>query len=143
MATKYIVTRTEQDSSETVLATKSKKSDAIALANADRDKNRRTVTVRTDKGTEVHVVKGVRPMKSTPRYSRTVELPEGFELPEGARPAYLRKKHDSLIVAFDNDEKDARYGIVRLSSGELLEQRFAKTREAGAHVLTIEAPAKA
>jgi hypothetical protein len=143
MSKNYTITRTEQDASETLVGSKAKKADAIALAEADRAANRRTVTVRTHTGTVVHEVKGVRPMKSTPRYSRTVELPEGFKLPEGARPAYNRKRHDALIVAFDDAESDERYGIVRLSSGKLLKQRFAKTREAGQFVLTLEAPVKA
>jgi hypothetical protein len=143
MSKNYTVVRVEQDSTETLVGSKAKKADAIALADAERASSRRTTIVRTHTGTEVHRVAGVRPMKSTPRYSRTVELPEGLELPEGARPAYLRKKHDALIVAFDDAEKDERYGIVRLSTGKSLKNRFSKTREAGAFVLTLEAPVKA
>lgn len=141
MSTKYIVTRENADATLTEVATKAKKSDAIAIADQERADSRRTVRVHTDKGTLVHEVKGVRPMKSTPRFSRTVELPEGFEIPEGARPAYLRLKHDAVIVAFDGEEdKTKRYGVVRVSTGKLQKQRFAKTRDAGKFVLTLESP---
>lgn len=140
MSKNYTVTRTEQDRTETLVGSKAKKSDAIALAESDRAANRRTVTVRTHTGTEVHVVKGVRPMAITPRFSKVVTMPEGVETPEGATPAYLRLKHDAVIVRFAEAEKDARYGVVRVSTGKLLKNRFAKTREAGQFVLGIESP---
>lgn len=144
MSTKYIVTRENADATLTEVATKAKKSDAIAIADKERADSRRTVRVHTDKGTLVHEVKGVRPMKSTKRYSRVVELPEGFEVPEGARPAYLRKRHDALILAFDpaegSDEK-VEYAVQRLSTGKVYKQRFAKTRDAGQFVLGINPPA--
>lgn len=117
----------------------SKKAKAIELAVQSKKTSRKTHTVETSSGTVVHTEKGVRGMKITPRYSRTVELPEGFELPEGARPAYLRSRHDALIVALDGDEGTT-YDVYRLSTGELEAEGFDKTREAGAHVLTMEKP---
>lgn len=141
MSKNYSIVRVESDKSETVVGSKAKKADAIALAESDRASSRRTNIVRTHTGTEVHRVEGVRPMKSTPRFSKVVEMPEGVEVPEGARAAYLRLRHDAVIVAFDNEEdKSKRYGVVRVSTGKLQKQRFAKTREAGAFVLTLESP---
>ncbi len=138
---KYIITRQNADSSVTEIDVKSNKAKAIEIAEAERAESRRTVQVHTDKGTLVHEVKGVRPMASTPRYSKIVEMPEGVEVPEGARPAYLRLKHDAVIVAFDGEEdKTKRYGVVRVSTGKLQKARFAKTRDAGQFVLTLETP---
>ena len=140
MSKNYTVSRIEQDGTQTQHGSKAKKGDAIALADADRASSRRTNIVRTHTGTVVHEVKGVRPMRITPRFSKLVEMPEGVEVPEGARPAYLRLKHDAVIVAFDDAEKDDRYGVVRVSTGKLLKQRFGKTRDAGQFVLTLESP---
>lgn len=141
MSKNYSIVRVESDSTETVIGSKAKKADAITLAETDRAETRRTTIVRTHTGTEVHRVAGVRPMKSTPRFSKVVEMPEGVEVPEGARPAYLRLKHDAVIVAFDDEEdKDKRYGVVRVSTGKLQARRFARTRDAGQFVLTLESP---
>lgn len=142
MATKYIVTVQDQSGEFAQVKTLSSKPKALELAQATRDETRRTTQVHTDKGTLVEEIKGVRPMKSTPRFSKVVEMPEGVEVPEGARPAYLRLRHDAVIVAFDGEDVDPeqRYGVVRVSTGKLQKQRFAKTREAGAFVLTIESP---
>ena len=137
---KYIVSVQDQSGEFTEVGSKGKKDKALELAQATRDETRRTVQVHTDKGTLVEEIKGVRPMKSTPRFSKVVDMPEGVEVPEGARPAYLRLKHDAVIVAFDDAEKDDRYGVVRVSTGKLLKQRFGKTRDAGQFVLTLESP---
>lgn len=131
MSKNYTIVRVESDKSETVVGSKAKKSDAIALAEADRAENRRTTIVRTHTGTQVHEVKGVRPMASTPRFSKVVEVPEGIEIPEGARPAYLRLKHDAILVHFADAEKEKQYGVVRVSTNKLLKNRFARTRDAG------------
>lgn len=141
MSKNYTVVRVESDKSETLVGSKAKKADAVALADSDRASSRRTTIVRTHTGTEVHRNEGVRPMKKTPRFSKVVTMPEGVPVPEGARPAYLRLRHDAVIVAFDGEEDpEKRYGVVRVSTGKLQKQRFAKTREAGAFVLTIESP---
>lgn len=137
---KYIVTVQNQSGEFTEVASKSNKAKALELAQATRDESRRTVQVHTDKGTLVEEIKGVRPMKSTPRFSKVVEMPEGVEVPEGARAAYLRLKHDGVIVHFADAEKDKQYGIVRVSTGKLIKQRFARTRDAGDFVKTLETP---
>lgn len=141
MSKNYTIVRVEQDATETLVGSKAKKADAISLAEADRATSRRTTIVRTHTGTEVHRVAGVRPMKSTPRYSRVVPVPEGVTLPEGARLAYRRTKHDALILAF-GEGKETEYAVQRISTGKVYKQRFAKTREAGAFVLGITPPAK-
>lgn len=133
MATKYLVLNADSEQ----VAEKSDKKAAIKIAVEQREATRKTHRVVTSAGTEVHVEKGVRAMKRTPRYTRTVELPEGFKLPEGARPAYLRKRHDSVIVAMHDDE-GVSYDVYRLSSQERIGSGFALTREAGAFVLTVE-----
>ena len=137
---KYIVSVQDQSGEFTEVGSKGKKDKALELAQATRDETRRTVQVHTDKGTLVEEIKGVRPMKSTPRFSKVVDMPEGVEVPEGARPAYLRLKHDGVIVHFADAEKDKQYGIVRVSTGKLIKQRFARTRDAGAFVKTLETP---
>ena len=46
-----------------------------------------------------------------------------------------------LEGAFDDEEdKSKRYGVVRVSTGKLAKQRFAKTRDAGQFVLGLESP---
>lgn len=142
MSKNYTIVRVESDKSETLIGSKAKKADAITLAETDRAENRRTTIVRTHTGTEVHTVAGVRPMASTPRFSKVVEMPEGVEVPEGARPAYLRLRHDAVIVSFDGEDVDPekRYGVVRVSTGKLQAKRFKRTRDAGAFVLTLESP---
>lgn len=137
MSTKYLVTRTEQDATATLVATKAKKSDAIALADAERASSRRTVTVTTEKGTEVYVVQGVRPMKSTPRYSRVVPVPEGVVVPNGMRVAYNRHKHNALILHDADAPKEEQYAILTTADSVLLEERFATTRDAGQAVLAL------
>jgi hypothetical protein len=136
MATKYIITRTNQDATETEVGTKSKKSDAIALADAGRASSRRTHTVRTDKGTEVYVVKGVRPMKITPAYTRTVELPADFEAPEGTRVAYTRSRKG---VALLHVEETGEYALFNYVTGTMVEEGLPTTRAAGKAVKALPA----
>ena len=140
MSTKYIVTRTEQDSTETVVATKAKKQDAIDVANADRASSRRTNTVRTEKGTEVFVVKGVRPMKIVPAYSRTVDLPEDFEVPAGKRVAYTRSRKG---IALLHDAESGEYSLFNYVTGETVEEGLTTSRAAGAAVKALPALPKA
>lgn len=133
-------TYTVLDQNDTVVAEGiSKKSKAVEQAVALKKSTRKTHRVLTSSGTEVHVEKGTRGMKITPRYSRTVALPEGVKAPKNARVAYLRSRHDAAILAFDGDEGTT-YSVLRLSSGEIVADGFEKTREAGAHVLTMSKP---
>jgi hypothetical protein len=136
MATKYIITRVNQDSTETEVATKSKKSDAITVAQAGRKETRRTHVVRTDKGTEVHVEKGVRPMKITPAYTRTVELPADFEAPEGTRVAYTRSRKG---VALLHVEETGEYALFNYVTGTMVEEGLPTTRAAGKAVKALPA----
>ncbi len=131
MSTKYIVTRTNQDATETEVASKSKKSDAIAFAEAGRKETRRTHTVRTEKGTEVFVVKGVRPMKITPAYTRTVDLPADFVIPEGKRVAYTRSRKG---IALLHDAESGEYSLHNYVTGETVLEGLTTSRAAGAAV---------
>lgn len=140
MSTKYIVTRTNQDATETEVATKSKKSDAVALAEKGRQDTRRTHTVRTDKGTEVFVVKGVRPMRITPAYTRVVDLPEDFEVPEGKRVAYTRSRKG---IALLHDAEAGEYSLFNYVTGETVLEGLTTSRAAGAAVKALPVLAKA
>lgn len=130
-------TYTVLDANDTVVAENvAKKAKAITLANEGRTATRKTHRVVTNKGTEVYVVKGVRGMKIVPAYSRTVDLPEDFQIPENARPAYLRKRHDALILA-EGEGRETTYFVQRLSTGEIHDEAFPTTRAAGKFVLTF------
>jgi hypothetical protein len=134
---KTATTYTVLDANDTVVKTGiAKKANAVTAANEGRSATRKTHRVVTNNGTEVYVVKGVRGMKIVPAYSRTVDLPEGFEIPEGTRPAYLRKRHDALILA-EGEGRETTYSVIRLSTGEVADEAFDTTREAGKFVLTF------
>ncbi len=120
----------------------SKKAQAVEAAEAARKETRSTVTVATEAGTVVFELAGVRPMKRTPQYSREVELPEGFVIPEGLRPAYTRARKN-LVILHDPAAEEGAYSVVNFVTGETLAAELATTRDAGAFCKTVPVPVKA
>lgn len=121
----------------------SKKAKAVELAQEQRDATRQTHTVETSAGNVVEEIKGVRPMKRTPQYSRTVELPEGFSMPEGLRAAYTRGRKN-LVIAHDPNagEDEGAYSVINYQTGVVLADGLLTTRESGAFCKTVELPEK-
>lgn len=113
------------------LGTKSKKATAVEAARAHRKETGEGVRVKTNAGTVVHEQLAKKQIKMSPKYTRTVELPEGFQVPEGMRPAYVRPRRNGVIL---HDAENGVYRIQKLDTGELLDDEFEVTREAGARL---------
>ena len=109
-----------------VIASKSKKSTAIDLATATRNERKATTRVVTSAGTLVFEMKARKPQRKTVPYTRTVELPEGFTVPEGKRVAYTRSRKGCAIL-HDFDEQ---YWVYDLNTNEILAS-FGTTRQCG------------
>ncbi len=114
---------------EELVATKSKKATAVELARAERKSRNAGVRVETGTGTVVFEAAAPKKIKMTPKYQRVVDLPEGVEAPDGMRVAYVRPRRNGAIL-HDGDT----YRIMALDSGDLLEDEFETTREAGARL---------
>lgn len=129
--TTYHVFAINAEGTETELATKSKKATAVEVAREHRKATGEGVRVRTSTGTVVHEQFAKKSIKMSPKYTRTVELPEGFQVPEGMRPAYVRPRRNGVIL---HDAESGEYRIQKLDTGELLDETFEVTREAGARL---------
>lgn len=139
-STKYHVFKVGEAGDELVVV-KSKRSTAIDAARALRDSDDVSVRVATANGHEVFAQAARKRIAMSPKFTRVVPLPDGIEAPEGARVAYVRPKRGFAVldlVALGDD--DARYALLDLTTGDLLDERFATTRDAGAR---MTAPAKA
>lgn len=122
----------------------SKKAQAVEAADKLRASTRQGVTVETESGTVVHDLPGVRPMKRTPQYSRTVDLPEDAVVPEGLRVAYTRgRKNLAITHNPEASEDEGAYGVINFVTGEVLASGLPTTRDAGAFCKTVETPAPA
>lgn len=126
---KYIV----QNAAGETVDTKSKKSTALDSARAYRDENREAVSVQTEKGTVVLELAAPKKINMSPRYTRVVSLPEGVEVPEGARVAYFRPRVQLALLHFAGEDVDpeAQYAILDTKAGRVLKRRFPTTRAGG------------
>lgn len=135
--TKYHVFKTGEGCDQLVV-TKSKRATAVAYATALRDSDDVSVRVATAAGLEVFAQAKRKRIAMSPKYTRVATLPAGFEVPEGARVAYVRAKTGFAVIDLADDE--ARYALLDLATGDLLDERFATTRDAGRR-MTDGAPA--
>lgn len=124
--TSYVITAQNVEGEFDVIATKSKKAQALELAEKFRFENKRTTQVHTSAGTLVGEFKARKPQKKTAQYTRVVELPEGFKVPEGKRVAYLRTRK-SCAILHDFDEQ---YWVYDLKTNDVLGS-FGTTRQCG------------
>ncbi len=108
----------------------SKKSAAVELAEAN--KGAELVEVVTSAGTVVHEVAAKRAINYGPRYTRQAKLPEGFEVPEGARAAYVRR--NGVILHFADAPKGEQYRVADATTGKMLKGTYPTTRAAGARL---------
>lgn len=130
--TTYHVFALDADGNETQeIGTKSKKATAVEAARDFRRESGEGVVVKTNAGTEVFKQLAKKHIKMSPKYTRVVELPEGFEVPEGMRAAYVRPRRNGVIL---HDAETGEYRIQKLDTGELLDEVFEVTREAGARL---------
>lgn len=118
----------------------SKKSKAVEAAEANRGDA--PVEVTTGTGTVVHTVPPFKSIKMSPRYTRVAELPEGVEVPDGLRVAYVRARKNVALLHDPNAESDEHYVFFDYVKGEMLEDRFRTTREAGQAFKALPAPPK-
>ena len=124
--TRYAVTGSEK--------TFSKKAQAVEAATEIRNDEKIAVEVTTvPAGTVVFALAAPRKIKMSKPYTRTVELPEGVEVPEGFRVAYHRPRR-KVAVLHDVHEG---YRLLNTATSELSEDVFGTTREAGQAMLSI------
>lgn len=112
---------------EVEVATKSKRATAIELATAIRRDEKVGTRVATGAGTVVFEAKARKPQKKTKPYTRVVGLPEGFEVPEGKRVAYLRTQKGAAIL---HDAEEQLYTVFSYVEGKEL-ATFDTTRQCG------------
>lgn len=124
--TTYTISKQNVEGEFVAVASKSKKSTAIDLAQAIKQEERVATQVHTSAGTLVGEFKARKPQKRTKPYTRTVELPEGFSVPEGKRVAYDRKRKGCVIL-HDFDEQ---YWVYDLKTNDIL-GTFGTTRQCG------------
>jgi hypothetical protein len=129
--TTYHVQKLDQNENVEELGTKSKKQTAVDLARAERKASGARVRVVTDAGNVVFEQAAKKAIKMSPKYTRTVVLPDGFELPDGMRACYFRPRRNGVIL---HDPENGVYHIANATTGELLEDEFETTREAGARL---------
>ncbi len=121
-----------------VVGTKSKKATAVELARTTLKELRVPVSVETSTGTVVFEQKVRKQQVKTPRYSRTVSLPEGFRTPAGFRVAYDRRRKGIYIA---HNAETGEYRVLD-SKGKALASKLETTRAAGAFCKTVPLPAK-
>lgn len=120
------------------IATKNKKATAVELAKATRNEQRVAVSVETGNGNVVFEQAAPKTIKMSPRYTRTVELPEGFRVPDGFRVAYDRRRKNIAIV---HNAETGEYRVID-AKGKALAKGLVTTREAGAFCKTVPLPEK-
>lgn len=122
---------------------KSKKATAVDAARAHRKESGEGVRVKTNAGTTVFEQNAKKTIKMSPRYTRVVELPEGVQAPNGLRVAYVRPRRNGAVL---HDAEAQEYRILNLATGEVLDEVFETTRDAGAFLkagVPLPAPANA
>lgn len=129
--TKYLIKNGDE-----VVATKSKKAQAVELAQATAKELRTLITVSTEAGTVVGEFKARKPQVKTVPYTRVEQLPEDFKVPEGFRVAYKRSRKELAIV---HNAETGEYRVVN-ARGKALAKGLSTTREAGAFCKTVELP---
>lgn len=113
------------------LATKSKKSTAVDVARTERKQSGAHVRVVTGTGTVVFEQEAKKAIKMSPKYTRVCDVPEGVKVPKGLRVAYVRPRRNGAIL---HDAETGEYKIMKLDTGELLDETFEVTRDAGARL---------
>jgi hypothetical protein len=123
----------------------SKKAKAVEAAEAARKAEKRaTVQVVTGAGTVVFELKGPKTINMSKPYTREVELPEGFVIPEGLRPAYTRMRK-GLVILHDptgGEEGEGSYSVHDAKTNRTLISGLPTTRASGAFCKTVPTPAK-
>lgn len=127
--TKYVVRVGDE-----VLATKSKKAQAIELGQAEAKARKTLVTVETSNGTVVAELKARKQQVKTTPYTRVETLPEDFTVPEGFRVAYKRARKSLAIV---HNGETGEYRVIN-AKGKALAKGLPTTRAAGAFCKTVE-----
>ena len=126
-------------------ATFTKKAKAVEAAEAARKAEKRaTVQVVTGAGSVVFELKGPKKIRMSKPYTREVELPEGFVIPEGLRPAYTRMRK-GLVILHDptgGEDGEGAYSVHDAKTNKTLASGLATTRDSGAFCKTVKAPAK-
>lgn len=113
--------------------TKSKKTQAVALATELRNELKVDVQVQTGAGTVVFELKAPKKIKMSKPYTRVVSLPEGVEVPDGFRVAYFRPRR-KVAVLHDIHEG---YRLLSTATGELSEDVYETTRDCGKAMLEV------
>lgn len=131
--TKYLVKNGDE-----VVATKSKKAQAVELAQATAKELKTTITVVTSNGTEVGVFKARKEQVKTTPYTRVQALPDDFRVPEGFRVAYNRARKNIAIV---HNGETGEYRVIN-ARGKALAKGLTTTRDAGAFCKTVPLPEK-
>lgn len=126
MATKYAISVQNVEGEFEQVETRSDKTKAITVAQALRAERKATTQVHTSAGTLVFEQKARKPQRKTRPYTRVVELPEGFVVPEGKRVAYTRLRKGAAIL-HDFEEQ---YWVYDLNTSEVLAS-FSTTRQCG------------
>lgn len=119
--TKYTVVNAEGIIAEGV----TKKAKAVEIAEAARGTS--PVDVMTSAGTVVHTVPAIKKIKMSKPYTRVVELPAEFVVPDGFRVCYTRaRKGLAVLHNFDED-----YRLFNLKTQTILPEVYPTTRAAG------------
>lgn len=126
-ATKYVVIVGDELQS----GTHAKKAAAVEAATNARDEHKLAVRVETTNGKVVFEQAAPKKIKMSPQFTRTVTLPEGVEVPEGRRVAYVRARKGVALLHNPEAEKTEQYSFFDYIKGVELEDRFETTREAG------------
>lgn len=136
--TKYLVRNGDE-----LVATKSKKAQAIELAQSTAKELRAVITVSTEAGNEVFVAKARKEQIKTTPYTRLVDLPESYKIPEGARPCYTRARKNAVILHFAEADKGKQYQVRDFVTGRVLAKNLPTTRAAGRFLADeVELPEK-
>lgn len=114
-----------------VIATKSKKAQAVAFAQATAKELKATLQVVTSPaGNLVVEVKARKAQIKTKPYTRLVDLPEGFKIPEGLRACYTRARKNAVILHDPEAEENA-YSVYNFVTGKALAKSLPTTRACG------------
>ena len=105
------------------------KTEAVKIADRLRARERASVRVITERGTEVYSKPAPRHINQSPKYSRVVPLPRGVKPPKNAlRVAYVRPRRNGAIL---HDAKTGKYRIMQLDTGKMLDELFDTAAQAG------------
>ena len=105
------------------------KQDAVDIAKRRRLRERAAVRVETERGTVIFEQAAPKRINQSPKYSRVVPLPRGAApAPKGMRVAYVRPRKGGAIL---HDATTGKYRIMKLDTGEQLDQEFSTAAQAG------------